>query len=110
LPFARGAAGLGCSTAPQAVPEAIQEQVERGDHLHPVVEQPLHLQTVDDPRVLADLPEHADGRRFAIAVSQADEALTAAVRVSDAATAGEAAETITLAPYGVAVVQLGQQR
>jgi endo-1,4-beta-mannosidase len=67
------------------------------------------LVSVDDPRVLTDVLEHADGRRFAIAVSQADEALTASVRVAGAAD-GTPDETVTLDPYGVAVVHLGQQR
>ncbi|GAA4069102.1 cellulase family glycosylhydrolase [Actinomadura miaoliensis] len=48
--------------------------------------------TVPDPRVSADVLVHADGRRFAVLVSQADTELTVA--------------DVTLPPYGARVVEL----
>ncbi|GLW67634.1 hypothetical protein Arub01_58770 [Actinomadura rubrobrunea] len=50
--------------------------------------------TVPDPRVSADVLVHADGRRFAVLVSQADTEL--AIAHPD----------VTLPPYGARVVEL----
>lgn len=64
---------------------------------------------VADPRVFTDTLVHADGRRFGWLVSQHAEEVT--VRPVSAATlvplgGGDALESVTLAPFGVQVVQL----
>ncbi|MFF3492043.1 cellulase family glycosylhydrolase [Streptomyces sp. NPDC002795] len=58
--------------------------------------------TVDTPLVSADTLVHEDGRRFLWLVSQADEELT--VRPSDRL--GKPLDEVTLAPYGVRVLEL----
>lgn len=68
--------------------------------------------TVADPRVGADVLEHADGRRFAIFVSQADEPVTVApetpgVRLTPL-DGGDTVSEVTLGKYGVAVLELSE--
>ncbi|MFJ9173544.1 cellulase family glycosylhydrolase [Streptomyces sp. NPDC102360] len=58
--------------------------------------------TVDTPLVSADTLVHEDGRRFLWLVSQADEELT--VRPADRL--GKPLDEVTLAPYGVRVIEL----
>lgn len=58
--------------------------------------------TVDTPLVSADTLVHEDGRRFLWLVSQAEEELT--VRPSDRL--GKPLDEVTLAPYGVRVIEL----
>ncbi|MGD6749892.1 cellulase family glycosylhydrolase [Streptomyces sp. BH105] len=58
--------------------------------------------TVDTPLVSADTLVHEDGRRFLWLVSQAEEELT--VRPSDHL--GKPLDEVTLAPYGVRVLEL----
>ncbi|MFI5664891.1 cellulase family glycosylhydrolase [Streptomyces sp. NPDC051684] len=58
--------------------------------------------TVDTPLVSADTLVHEDGRRFLWLVSQADEELT--VRPADRL--GKPLDEVTLAPYGVRVLEL----
>lgn len=58
------------------------------------VERPV---TVADPRVSADLLVHEDGRRFAFLVSQSPDKLQV-----EASGVG----TVTLAPYGVEVLEV----
>ncbi|MGW2340881.1 glycoside hydrolase 5 family protein [Streptomyces sp. NPDC001661] len=58
--------------------------------------------TVDTPLVSADTLVHEDGRRFLWLVSQADEELM--VRPSDHL--GKPLDEVTLAPYGVRVLEL----
>ncbi|WP_030902762.1 glycoside hydrolase 5 family protein [Streptomyces sp. NRRL F-5126] len=69
--------------------------------------------TVDSPHVAADTLEHEDGRRFVWLVSQSDEELT--VRPESAGPlrelrGGDAVDTVTLAPFGVRVLELGPRR
>ncbi|MET8472279.1 cellulase family glycosylhydrolase [Streptomyces sp. NPDC006422] len=61
--------------------------------------------TVDTPLVSADTLVHEDGRRFLWLVSQAEEEMT--VRPSDHL--GKPLNEVTLAPYGVRVVELGAE-
>jgi len=64
-----------------------------------------------DPRVLTDQLVHEDGRRFAVLLSLADETvevtlnLAAGVSLTDL-DGGPADGTVTLSPYGVAVLQV----
>ncbi len=60
--------------------------------------------TVDDPRVSADVLVRADGTRFAILVSQADDELRIKAKV--AGDGSESFEEVVLAPYGVRVLEL----
>ncbi len=59
--------------------------------------------TVPDPRVSADALVHADGRRFAVLVSQAGTRLTVTPEVTGAT---PAQEEVALEPYGVVVLEL----
>ncbi|WP_461156275.1 beta-galactosidase trimerization domain-containing protein [Saccharopolyspora tripterygii] len=63
---------------------------------------------VDDPRVLTDVLVHEDGRRFAWLVSQHPGEATATPRTAGSLRSfnGEAVSEVTLAPYGVEVVEL----
>ncbi|MFC7340447.1 beta-mannosidase [Saccharopolyspora griseoalba] len=64
--------------------------------------------TVDDPEVFADTLVHADGRRFAWLVSQhdAEVEVTPTTAAKLTTLTGEPATTVTLPPYGAAVLQL----
>jgi endo-1,4-beta-mannosidase len=64
--------------------------------------------TVADPRVSVDLLTHADGRRFVFLVSQASDELTIRPAVSSGTgrLSGLTDGLITLAPYGVRVLEL----
>jgi endo-1,4-beta-mannosidase len=55
----------------------------------------------DDPRVLADVLDHPDGRRWAVFVSEADEPVSVPV-----GTSGGEATTVRLEPFGVAVLEV----
>ena len=60
---------------------------------------------VEDPRVAADVLVHEDGTRYAWLVSQADEFLVVKpILVGASLPAGQ--ESVTLAPFGVAVLRL----
>lgn len=63
---------------------------------------------VDDPHVFADVLVHQDGRRFAWLVSQHPGEATATPRTAGSlrSLAGEPLSEVTLAPYGVEVVEL----
>jgi endo-1,4-beta-mannosidase len=65
------------------------------------VERPV---TVEDPHVAADLMVHEDGTRYAWLISQADRDLTVKPLLGEALRCDQ--DTVTLAPYGVAVVRL----
>ncbi|WP_425837995.1 cellulase family glycosylhydrolase [Streptomyces fractus] len=58
--------------------------------------------TVDTPLVSADTLVHEDGRRFLWLVSQAEEELT----VRPSGRLGKPLDEVTLAPYGVRVIEL----
>jgi endo-1,4-beta-mannosidase len=61
---------------------------------------------IEDPRVAADVLVHEDGTRYAWLVSQADESLAVKpILVGASLPAGQ--ESVTLAPFGVAVLRLG---
>ncbi|GLY79490.1 glycoside hydrolase 5 family protein [Actinoallomurus iriomotensis] len=63
--------------------------------------------TVADPRVSADVLVRADGARFAVLVSQADEELKVVAEVAAASAGAEPArEEVALEPYGVHVLEL----
>ena len=67
--------------------------------------------SVDDPRVLVDHLQHADGRRFLVAVSVAPEPLEVSVSTAEGSTLADRAgrpvgDRVRLAPYGVAVRRL----
>jgi hypothetical protein len=70
--------------------------------------------SVDDPRVLADVLEHEDGRRFGVLVSQADEKVSVRAVLPDGqclATLDEDAPVsreITIEPFGVEVFRLAE--
>jgi endo-1,4-beta-mannosidase len=60
---------------------------------------------VEDPRVAADVLVHEDGTRYAWLVSQADESLAVKpILVGASLPAGQ--ESVTLEPFGVAVLRL----
>ncbi|RRO20409.1 beta-mannosidase [Saccharopolyspora rhizosphaerae] len=63
---------------------------------------------VDDPRVFADVLVHQDGRRFAWLVSQHAEETTVVPRTAASLRnlSGEELEEVSLAPFGVEVVEL----
>lgn len=64
---------------------------------------------VDDPRVLTDVLEHDDGRRFAWFVSEHGEALTVEPRTAGVLRplgGGDAVRAVPLAPYGVHVFEM----
>ena len=65
------------------------------------VERPV---TVEDPHVAADLMVHEDGTRYAWLISQAERELTVKPLLGKALRCDQ--DTVTLAPYGVAVVRL----
>jgi hypothetical protein len=67
--------------------------------------------TVADPRVSADVLAHADGRRFAVLVSQHDAECVvkpdlAPGHVLTAPGGGESAGEIALPPFGVRILEL----
>ena len=60
---------------------------------------------VEDPRIAADVLVHEDGTRYAWLVSQADEAV-AVKPILSGASLPAGGESVTLAPFGVAVLRL----
>ncbi|HET9168410.1 MAG TPA: cellulase family glycosylhydrolase [Actinospica sp.] len=65
------------------------------------VERPV---TVEDPHVAADMMVHQDGTRYAWLISQADRELTVKPVLGRGLRSDQ--DTVTLAPYGVAVLRL----